>query len=220
MQAIYDSLRGGLGTRPGEVSDAVYGQYTSRLDPQFERDQAALETQLANQGITRGSEAFNDAMTQFGNRKTDAYGAARRDATTAGSAERSSLLNSIFGLGGQAGAGYQATPQIATPNIADFIYKNFGAQQDKYNAKVGQQNAIISGLFNLGGSAIAASDRRLKSNVVRVGTHQLGIGVYEYDIEGRRERGVMADEVEQVMPSAVVMRPDGFKAVRYGALNG
>jgi hypothetical protein len=26
--------------------------------------------------------------------------------------------------------------------------------------------------------------------------------------------------VEQVMPSAVVMRPDGFKAVRYGALNG
>ena len=220
MQAIYDSLRSGLGTRPGEVSDAVYGQYTSRLDPQFTQDQAALETQLANQGITRGSEAFNNAMTQFGNRKTDAYGAARRDATTAGSAERSSLLNSIFGLGGASGAGYQNTPQIATPNIGDYIYRNYSGQQDAYNQKTGQQNAMLGGLFNLGSAAVMASDRRLKSNIVRVGTHHLGIGVFEYDIFGERQRGVMAQDVLGVMPSAVVMRPDGYMAVNYGALNG
>ena len=220
MQAIYESLRGGLGTRPGDVSDAIYGQYTSRLDPQYAQGQAALETQLANQGITRGSEAYNNAMTQFGNQRTDAYAGARRDATTAGSAERTSLLNSMFGLGNAATAGYQNTPQIQTPNIADMVYKNFGAKQDKYNAGVGQQNAMMNGLFSLGAAAIGASDRRLKSNIVRVGTHKLGIGVYEYDIFGERQRGVMAQEVLEVMPSAVVMRPDGFMAVNYGAING
>ena len=66
----------------------------------------------------------------------------------------------------------------------------------------------------------AASDRRLKSNIVRIGTHSLGIGLYEYDIFGERQLGVMADEVEQVMPEAVTTHPTlGYKMVRYDLLN-
>lgn len=62
------------------------------------------------------------------------------------------------------------------------------------------------------------SDRRLKSNVVRIGTHPLGIGIYEYDIFGERQRGVMADEVEAVMPEAVTTHPFGYKMVYYEML--
>lgn len=62
------------------------------------------------------------------------------------------------------------------------------------------------------------SDRRLKSNIRRVGTHRLGIGIYEYDILGRRERGVMADEVERVRPEAVSTHPFGIKMVDYSRL--
>jgi hypothetical protein len=51
-----------------------------------------------------------------------------------------------------------------------------------------------------------------------VGTHANGVGVYEYDIDGHRERGVMAQEVLQVKPEAVTMRDDGFYMVNYGAL--
>ena len=69
----------------------------------------------------------------------------------------------------------------------------------------------IPGLF-------AMSDRRLKSNIVRVGTHPLGIGIYEYDIFGERQRGVMADEVESVLPEAVAIHPSGYKMVNYGML--
>jgi hypothetical protein len=64
------------------------------------------------------------------------------------------------------------------------------------------------------------SDRRLKSNIVRIGTHPLGIGLYEYDIFGERQRGVMADEVEQVMPEAVTTHPTlGYKMVRHDLLS-
>jgi hypothetical protein len=65
---------------------------------------------------------------------------------------------------------------------------------------------------------LGLSDRRLKSNIVRVGTHPLGIGVYEYDIFGERQRGVMADELEAVLPEAVAIHPSGYKMVNYGML--
>ena len=70
------------------------------------------------------------------------------------------------------------------------------------------------------------SDRSLKENIVRIGTHRLGIGLYlfDYKLEHRgrfgdgRQFGVMADEVETVMPSAVAMHPEGYKTVNYAML--
>jgi hypothetical protein len=70
------------------------------------------------------------------------------------------------------------------------------------------------------------SDRRVKRNIVRVGDHPLGVGLYLFDYdaehaarEGRgRQFGVMADEVEAVMPAAVAVGPDGYKRVDYGLL--
>ena len=62
------------------------------------------------------------------------------------------------------------------------------------------------------------SDRRLKSNIVQIGVHPLGIGIYEYDIFGHRDVGVMADEVESVMPEAIIEHPSGYKMVNYGLL--
>ena len=63
------------------------------------------------------------------------------------------------------------------------------------------------------------SDRRLKSNIVRIGTHpQHGIGIYDYDIDGRRDTGVMAQELLSVLPAAVSLGHDGFLRVDYSAL--
>jgi hypothetical protein len=70
------------------------------------------------------------------------------------------------------------------------------------------------------------SDRSIKENIVRVGDHPLGIGLYLFDYKpGYRETwgqgrqfGVMAQEVETVMPQAVSMHPDGYKLVDYAML--
>ncbi|CAH2406597.1 tail fiber domain-containing protein [Mesorhizobium ventifaucium] len=70
------------------------------------------------------------------------------------------------------------------------------------------------------------SDPRAKENVVRIGTHSLGIGLYLFDYKPEyreqwglgRQFGVMADEVETVMPEAVSVHPDGYKRVDYGML--
>ena len=90
---------------------------------------------------------------------------------------------------------------------------------NSYNAQNANNNAFNSGLFGLGAAGITAfSDRRLKSSIVRVGTHPLGIGIYDYDIFGHRERGVMADEVELVRPHAVTIHESGYRMVNYAEL--
>ena len=77
-----------------------------------------------------------------------------------------------------------------------------------------------------GGTHTKMSDRRLKENIVRIGTHPLGFGLYLFDYKpgyrgvcgDGRQFGVMADEVETVMPSAVAMHPEGHKTVNYTML--
>lgn len=70
------------------------------------------------------------------------------------------------------------------------------------------------------GSGVLVSDRRLKQDIVRVGTHSLGIGLYEFSYVGRtgRHTGVMAQEVLSVAPHAAILGADGFYRVDYGAI--
>lgn len=73
------------------------------------------------------------------------------------------------------------------------------------------------------------SDPRLKTNVVKVGEFEDGLGVYEYDYlpvsqelaayaPPGRQRGVMADQVAKLRPWALGPEIAGFQTVNYGAL--
>jgi hypothetical protein len=98
----------------------------------------------------------------------------------------------------------------------------FGGSQG--GTTTGQQPYTDNTAAQMAGLALMAyavlSDRRLKSNIKRIRTHKLGFGVYEYDIFGRHEIGVMADEVEKVMPEAVVTMPGGYLGVCYDMIGG
>lgn len=86
----------------------------------------------------------------------------------------------------------------------------------------GQGNSPVDGSSGMG----MTSDRAAKENIVRIGNHPLGIGLYLFDYKPAyretagfgRQFGVMADEVEAVLPRAVVMHPDGYKMVDYTLL--
>ena len=70
------------------------------------------------------------------------------------------------------------------------------------------------------------SDVRMKENIVKVDSLASGVPVYEFDyrpefkdIAGRgRYRGVMAQDVQSVMPEAVVTMPNGYLGVNYNML--
>lgn len=73
---------------------------------------------------------------------------------------------------------------------------------------------------------VMGSDPDLKECVVKIGDHPLGIGLYLFDYKPEyrdtwghgRQFGVMADEVEKIMPEAVSVHPDGYKMVNYAML--
>ena len=73
---------------------------------------------------------------------------------------------------------------------------------------------------------VLMSDRRAKENVVRIGTHPAGFGIYLFDYKPRfraafghgRQFGAMSDEVERFVPSAVCRDQDGYARVDYARL--
>ena len=93
----------------------------------------------------------------------------------------------------------------------------------------GKLNRLTQGSVGNGADAngmMPMSDRKTKENIVKIGAHPLGIGLYlfNYKPEHRevwghaRQFGVMADEVETVMPEAVSLNSNGYKMVNYGML--
>jgi Chaperone of endosialidase len=80
---------------------------------------------------------------------------------------------------------------------------------------VAQANGTGSGL-----GGIVKSDRRLKSDVSRVGSLSSGLNLYRFRYLGEATDyvGVMAQEVLAVAPEAVTTGADGFLRVDYHAL--
>jgi len=174
-------------------------------------------------------QAFQQGIAQQQFRNT-----AIQQALAQQAAMRSMPINEISALlaGGQVAIpqfqGYSGVTVAPAPIFqagqaqGDFAQRNYQNQVAGYNANMGLfgqlGGSLATAAGNAGSFAALFSDRRLKSNIVRVGTHPLGIGVYEYDIFGERQRGVMADEVESVLPQAIVAHPSGYKMVNYGLL--
>lgn len=211
-----------------------------RLDPQFARGEDALRTRLSNSGIQPGSEAWKAEMDQFQHGRNDAYDqlylTGRGQGTQEALTQRNQPINEISALmsGSQvSNPAFASTPttNVAGVDYAGMVNNNFNQQNQQYMAQLGQQNAAMGGMFGTAGTLGAAamkygptmmamSDRRLKTDVVRIGTTPEGLPFYEYTIFGKRARGVMADEAEQLVPGAVVTHPSGFKMVDYSRVGG
>jgi hypothetical protein len=233
-----------------QVTDALYKQQTQYLDPQFQQSQAAMESQLANQGITRGSEAYNTAMNNAALQKQQAYGNARDSAIGQGvgaaqgmfgmnlqnaqlnnqSAQQGlqgnmaiqnqygNQLQGLYGMGPQ-GTSYNQQ-SVAGADILGAANANNANSLASNNAALAAQTGNNQAAAGLVGSIIKAfSDKRLKTNIVKIGQYANGLTKYSWDyVWGESAEGVMADEVEAIISDAVSTHWTGFKMVNYSML--
>lgn len=79
-------------------------------------------------------------------------------------------------------------------------------------------NSLFGTLSALGGIGSIFSDRRLKNNIEKVGEKN-GFNIYEFEYNGieGRYRGVMAQEIVESHPDAIIDQ-NGYMAVNYGML--
>jgi hypothetical protein len=127
-----------------EAQDAIM----ARLRPELERNQAALDSRLANQGVDLGSDAYRTAQTLEGQRQNDA----RTQAVLAGFQRQNDLFNQAL-AGGQfhnaaqsqdysqlLGRGQFAQSAIGQNNAAELNAANFAnaAQNQQFNQNAAQ----------------------------------------------------------------------------------
>lgn len=230
-------------TSTGARQDA-YDAIMSRVNEETGRSKDRQNSTLIAAGIRPGTKAYQDAMFAIDRGANDARQQAilaagqegqrdfamgtqqRKDAIAELLAQRQTPLNEINALlsGSQVnnpfaipGAAQNASIQAAP--IYNAALQRGQYETDAYNAEQASSNSMMSGLFGLGAAGLKAwSDARLKSRIRRVGTHPIGVGIYEYEIFGEPEVGVMAQELLSVMPAAVSIHPSGFYQVDYGRL--
>lgn len=89
-----------------EAEDALYGRFSSRMEPQFEQAAEAKRTQLYNMGLREGDEAFRRAMEEESQRQTDARQQAMYGATI-GAGQEAARMQGMDISAGQAGFGQQ-----------------------------------------------------------------------------------------------------------------
>lgn len=220
------------------VTDALM----ARLQPSIDRDRVALDSKLANQGISIGSDAYKTAQDLQGQRENDARSQAivqgfnsgiasgqmtnqaRQQALQEQDYQRNAPLNMLNALrtGNQVqgpqfsnvagGAQAQAAPVYAATNDA------YQGALNRYNSQLQGYSGLLGGLGSLGGAALFKfSDRRLKQNIERLFETASGLGVYAFNYIWSKvlEIGFMADEVEKIYPSAVGYNDEGFAFVDY-----
>lgn len=110
-----------------KMQDAYMNQATSRLDPMWNQRQGDLDSQLANMGLSRGSEAWNREEQNLMRGRNDAYTSAMNNAILNSGAEAARLQGMDINAGNFAN-------QAAQQN-----FQNQFTSQQGYNAAQGQQ---------------------------------------------------------------------------------
>lgn len=196
------------------------------MNNQMSMAQAAAKAGAAN-GARAMARQEGRSMTDRATNALAGYPAMGMQATGNGAQFAAGGINMANqGLAGL-NSGFMSGAQVAG-QMGSNATNMWGQQASAYNQS--QQNAgegfgaLLGAGAKLGASAMPflLSDRRLKTNVSQIGIDdRTGLNLYEFeyiDGSGKRYEGVMADEVERVMPEAVFEMPDGFKAVNYQML--
>lgn len=174
----------------------------------FGEGQRAIETGGASKGLLMSGGTLKD-LARFGD------GLASQDF-----GDSFNRQMAIAGGGQQAATNGAQMGQQSAAGIADLFTQQGNARASGY---IGQANAIgqtIGQLAQIG--MMAASDRRLKTKIEKVGEFKDGLGIYTFEYRkepGQTYRGVMADEVQRLRPQAYIPNFDGdYAGVNYGAL--
>lgn len=223
QRAIDQATRSGFSDR-----GTVFGNQSIGAEL-LNRDAARRARAAAGQQFATSVQGLNQAQNDFVGRATQIDATSLSDPWMA-------LLNRASGAGGSAasmtpiGAGTKVFDPF-NPYAQDLFNTNFNEEATRGYANAQNQAATRQAIATVA-SGFIGSDIRMKEKIMEVGTVRLrnGAVIPRYEFEYRagcvplelrpvRYSGVMADDVEEVMPAAVSVDPrTGFKRVNYEML--
>lgn len=169
-----------FGINPGETYSAAIMR---RLQPQMAQQAESIKSDLANQGIVPGTQAYENAMRTFNQQQNDLLTSAQIGGMNTG-LQAQSLLGSQAGqIKNLTTPSYINAPAQAAVAGPDYM----GALQTQTNANIAAQNAALgqatnqtAGLYGLGSAGILglAANPGVASSI---GSGLLGLGSSIYN---------------------------------------
>lgn len=181
-------------------------------------------------GWAKKMDAIALSQGQFGNQATST-GLALNAGNQALASGQVTMGN--YGALGNSMAQSAGTANQGWNNVGQLGVQKYNADVNAYEARTKAASAESAGFGSMVGSLAGTaaklylSDIRTKENIKLVGWLPNGLPVYDYEYKPEfkdeaghgRFRGVMAHEVEKVIPDAVVTLDNGYKAVDYSKVN-
>lgn len=216
-----------------EVENSIVDRYGQRLGDQQGRERQSMEADMLARGIRPGSAAYDTFKNQQGQKENDQwnqiYIGARDQAVNEALTARNQPLKEFAALLNGSQIDQQVfgeTPgaQVAGVDYLGAAQQGYANEMAAYQQKQDNFNKMLGGMFGVAGTAagnpgmakLMFSDRRLKTDIEKVGKTDDGQKIYAFRYKGdkRMHLGLMAQEVERKTPDAVV-DVAGFKAVDY-----
>jgi len=123
----------------------IENELFQRMQPEHDRQTAMLQTQLANQGLTPGSDAYNQQLQTL----SDNQARERFNAVQQGGQEQANLQNMLMGQQQQAFGQQSTAGQFGLGAQQQAFGQDMSAQQAQNAAKQAQfQQALSSGQFS------------------------------------------------------------------------
>jgi hypothetical protein len=195
-QAFGQSLQGGQARNAANQSQFEMLQNLRQL-------QLGQQQQAFGQQQAAGTQNFNQQLqlAQFQNQT-------RQNQLAEEMQRRGFSLNEINAIisGQQVGMptfqGYNQAQASQAVDYSGAAQQQYSAAMDAQNAKNAATGQAISGIAS---AAMMFSDRRVKADILRIGTHPRGFGIYSYRYIGERglRVGVIAQEVARRAPELV-----------------
>lgn len=185
-----------------------------------ENTAASFQNQAFNQNIQQNQQQLNAQQSLAGLGQSSASDVGDNSANltlAAGNAQAAGTVGSTNAtVGGINGVASSLGSQIGT------ISKLFGGGTSSVGIGTTDPNAVGIGANNTSGDLTSVagdySDKRMKSHLRLVGSTKKGLPIYTYTMKGgsgKRQMGVLAQDVERDNPEAVSHDSDGMKLVDY-----
>jgi hypothetical protein len=191
----------------GAGASTAYGNYGATASDIAARTGAGASAAYGNYGAgTSNTYAGSNAARQ------SAYGGYGSNLTNIYGTQGANQINAITGA-----ANARAAGQIGSANAISNALGQATSVYGMYN-----QNQLLNRYLNPTGSDIS-----IKENIRQIGVLSNGLGVYEYEYKPAykntwghgQQIGVMAQEVEKIIPEAVSVHSDGYKMVDYSKIH-
>ena len=200
---------------------AAAGNFASGGSQALQNYGAGQSAAYGNYGATTGDIAARTGAGQsaaygnYGANLSNIYGASNQARQSAYAANTANQIGAITGAGNAMAAG-----QIGSANaFSNALTQGIGLYG------MNQQNQLYQQYLNR--LPPVGSDAAIKENICKIGVLDNGLNLYKFEYQapykdtwGHGEHiGVMAQEVEQIIPEAVSVHPDGYKLVNYSMIH-